>query len=242
MGPKKAYERVIAIQEDSLGHDHPSLAMSLNNLALVLREEGRLETGPSPVRTGAPDHPNRLRSRTMPNLAVSLNNLASLLHQQGEYDAARSAVCAFGVDHAKGAGRRPPECRHQSQPVCPAAERRRRVLPPRKSSMNAPFAIEKRALGPGQRQVAVSLNNLTTTMSGLADLLHRTRRYDALLPLYAETFACARSGAGRRAPQSGRPPRDARRRVCRAGKNGRTPSPTTGGALHLRGGGPTIPA
>ena len=62
------------------------------------------------------------------------------------------------------------------------------------------FAIEKRALGPGQHQVAVSLNNLTTTMSGLADLLRQTQNYDAVLPVYAETFAVLEAALGAEHP------------------------------------------
>ena len=37
----KLYPRIIAIQEKTLGPDHPSLATTLNNLAVLL-EEGKV--------------------------------------------------------------------------------------------------------------------------------------------------------------------------------------------------------
>ena len=36
----QVYERVIAINEQALGKDHPVVAMNLNNMALALREGG----------------------------------------------------------------------------------------------------------------------------------------------------------------------------------------------------------
>ena len=39
---KKMYERALAIDEAALGPDHPNVATRLNNLGLVLKEQGDL--------------------------------------------------------------------------------------------------------------------------------------------------------------------------------------------------------
>ena len=76
------YRRALAIDEASLGPDHPSVATSLNNLGLVLQATGRLaEAEPLYRRALAideaslgPDHPS---------VATSLNNLGLVLQATG---------------------------------------------------------------------------------------------------------------------------------------------------------------
>jgi CHAT domain-containing protein/Flp pilus assembly protein TadD len=96
----------LAIWEKSLGPDHPSVAMSLNNLALLYQEQGRYADA-EPLykrslairqKTLGPDHPD---------VATSLNNLAWLYKDQGRYADAeplykRSLAIketSFGPDH-----------------------------------------------------------------------------------------------------------------------------------------------
>ena len=100
------WRQILAIEEKSLGPDHPEVAIRLNNLAGLLREQGQY----------AAAEPLYLRSLEMlekalgPNhlfLAASLNNLAGLLRVQGQYAAAeplhrRSLAIkekALGPDH-----------------------------------------------------------------------------------------------------------------------------------------------
>lgn len=81
------YKQVLAIREKVLGSDHPNVASSLNNLALLYDSQGRYsEAEPLVLRSLAirekvlgPDHP-----RT----AQSLNNLALLYDHQGRYSEA----------------------------------------------------------------------------------------------------------------------------------------------------------
>ncbi|MFI0404150.1 MAG: CHAT domain-containing protein, partial [Cyanobium sp.] len=69
------------------GPDHPDVALSLNNLAELLRDQGHYATAEPLYRrslairekTIGPDHPD---------VALSLSNLASLLSAQGEYSSA----------------------------------------------------------------------------------------------------------------------------------------------------------
>ncbi|MEM9003554.1 MAG: tetratricopeptide repeat protein [Cyanobacteria bacterium P01_F01_bin.86] len=79
-----AYEQAVQLRETQLGPEHPSTAMSLNNLALLYRSMGRYdEAEPLYVRSLAikeaqlgPEHPST---------ATSLNNLAGLYESMGRY-------------------------------------------------------------------------------------------------------------------------------------------------------------
>jgi len=76
------FRRALAIDEASLGPDHPNVARDLNNLAELLRATNRLaEAEPLYRRALAVDEtslgPNH------PNVAIRLNNLALLLLATG---------------------------------------------------------------------------------------------------------------------------------------------------------------
>ena len=105
------FRRALAIDEKALGKDHPDVASSLNNLALLLYSQGKYgEAEPLYRRALAirekalgPDHPD---------VAKSLNNLAALLDSQGKYAATeplfRRALAidekALGKDHPTTVG------------------------------------------------------------------------------------------------------------------------------------------
>jgi tetratricopeptide (TPR) repeat protein len=103
---KLYFERALAIREQTLGPDHSNTAASLNNLALLLRDQGDyvaarpLLARAMAINTAAngPDHPE---------VATNLNNLATVLRTQGDYAAARPlyeralAICeqTLGPEH-----------------------------------------------------------------------------------------------------------------------------------------------
>jgi Tfp pilus assembly protein PilF len=73
---RRLHERALAIREARLGPDHPDTAQSLNNLAVVLYNQGDLD-GARPLHERAlaiyetrlgTDHPDTVRSRQ--NLAA----------------------------------------------------------------------------------------------------------------------------------------------------------------------------
>ena len=95
---EESVKRALVIREKALGPDHPDVAASLNNLALLYYAQGRYsEAEPLYQRDLAisekalgPDHPH---------VAASLNNLAVLYYHQGEYQkAAASFVRIIGID------------------------------------------------------------------------------------------------------------------------------------------------
>ena len=78
------YRRSLEIKEKQLGPDHPDVAGSLNNLAILYADQGRYAEAEPLYRRSlkireaklGPDHPD---------VAASLNNLAILYQSQGRY-------------------------------------------------------------------------------------------------------------------------------------------------------------
>ena len=102
------FRRALAIDEASVGPDHPDVARDLNNLAELLRDTNRLKEAEPLCRRAlgideasyGPDHPN---------VAIRLNNLAELLRATNRLAEAeplyRRALAidekSFGPDHPK---------------------------------------------------------------------------------------------------------------------------------------------
>ena len=174
------YQRSLAIREKALGPDHPDVAATLNNLALLYRTQGAYtETAPLYQRSLAiwekalgTDHPN---------LATGLNNLAELYRDQEAYAKAKPlyqrslAICekAFGPNHPNVAVslNNLAELYRDQGAYTEAAPLYQRSL-----------TILKKALGPNHPNVATSLNNL-------ALLKHAQGAYTEAAPLYLESLA-----------------------------------------------------
>jgi len=77
-------ERVLAIREKALGLDHPDVALSLNNLALLYKAQGRYADA-EPVYKRALAIYEKALGPTHPYVAASLNNLAGLYDSQGSH-------------------------------------------------------------------------------------------------------------------------------------------------------------
>jgi tetratricopeptide (TPR) repeat protein len=99
-------ERALAILEARLGPDHPVTTDSLNNLAIVLADEGDLDRARTLLERALHIREARL-GKDHPTTADSLNNLATVLRDQGDLDRARTlherALAIFktrlGEDH-----------------------------------------------------------------------------------------------------------------------------------------------
>jgi tetratricopeptide (TPR) repeat protein len=78
------YERSLAILEKSLGGDHPDVATSLNNLAVLYKNQGRLAKAKPLYKRSLAIREKSLGS-DHPNVASSLNNLALIYKNQGRW-------------------------------------------------------------------------------------------------------------------------------------------------------------
>ncbi|MEH2407795.1 MAG: tetratricopeptide repeat-containing protein [Nostoc sp.] len=91
---QRAYEQALPWNEQSLsaakkrfGDEHPDVATSLNNLALLYRSQGRYSEA-EPLYIQALSMIKRLLGDEHPDVAASLNNLAALYRSQGRYSEA----------------------------------------------------------------------------------------------------------------------------------------------------------
>ena len=55
-------------------------------------------------------------------------------------------------------------------------------------------------MAPGNKDVAVSHNNLATTLSGIAELIQQTKQYDTLVPMYEQGVVVVESSLGAQHP------------------------------------------
>jgi tetratricopeptide (TPR) repeat protein len=80
-------EQCLSVTRDRLGEEHPSVALSLNNLALLYNSQGRYSEA-EPLCLQALELYKRLLGDEHPDVALSLNNLAALYDNQGRYSEA----------------------------------------------------------------------------------------------------------------------------------------------------------
>ncbi|WGS71378.1 tetratricopeptide repeat protein [Pseudanabaena galeata] len=185
------YKRSLAIWEKALGANHPSVATSLNNLALLYRSQGNY-TAAEPLYKRSLAIREKALGADHPDVASSLNNLAALYESQGNYSAAepllkRSLAIrekALGADHPDVASSlNNLAALYESQGNYSAAE------PLYKRSL----AIWEKALGANHPSVATSLNNL-------AALYRSQGNYPAAEPLYKRSLAILEKALGANHP------------------------------------------
>jgi tetratricopeptide (TPR) repeat protein len=78
------FRRSLQIREKHLGSDHPDVAVSLNNLALLLQTQGKYADA-EPLYRRALKIDEKALGTDHPGVAINLNNLAGLLAAQGKY-------------------------------------------------------------------------------------------------------------------------------------------------------------
>jgi CHAT domain-containing protein/tetratricopeptide (TPR) repeat protein len=161
------FRRALAIREKALGPDHPDVATSLNNLAMLLQAKGDY-AGAEPLyrRTLAvrekalgPDHPD---------VAQSLNNLAELLQAKGDYAGAEPLLRRALTIREKALGSDHPA-------VATSLGNLATLLQAKGDNASAEplyrraLAISEKALGPDHPWVATSLGTLAMLLQAKGD-------------------------------------------------------------------------
>jgi DNA-binding SARP family transcriptional activator/tetratricopeptide (TPR) repeat protein len=167
---RAALERALAIDESTLGPDHPDVAADLSNLSLVLWNLGDLASARSALeraltideRALGPDHPY---------ISIDLNNLGLVLKALGDLADARAVFeRALAIDeHAHG-----PDHSHVATVLCNLGPVLQALgdLDGARAALERALAVDERARGPDHPHVATDLNNLGVllwTMGVLAD-------------------------------------------------------------------------
>ncbi len=176
----------LALREAALGPDHPAVAASLNDLALLLQSQGDYQAaGPLYQRALA------IRERELgsdhPEVATTLNNLAALLKAQGDYAGARPLYertialkeAALGDGH----------------PDVAVALNNLGALLKTQGDYEAALrvyerslAIRERALGPDHPEVAQSLSSLAFLLERRGDSDAARRHYERALAIREQAF------------------------------------------------------
>jgi tetratricopeptide (TPR) repeat protein len=175
------YERALALREKRLGPEHPDTAETLNNLALLLRDEGN-RAAARPLleqalaineKTFGPEHGAT---------ATSLNNLALLLRDEGDLAAARplferalaAAEKTLGAEHPATAA---------SLSNLGLVLKGEDDLAGARALFERALAIDEKALGADHPDTASDLGNLALLLKQSGDLAGARRLCERALAI-----------------------------------------------------------
>ncbi|HEY4404889.1 MAG TPA: tetratricopeptide repeat protein [Xanthobacteraceae bacterium] len=175
------YERALALKEKAFGPDHPETALSLNNLALLLQDQGDL-AGARPLHERALAIREKALGPGHPYTAESLNNLALLLQAQGDLAAARPLLeralaideQALGPDHPSTA------ISLNNLALLLQAEG---DLAGARPLYERALAISEKVLGLEHPSTAAGLNNLAFLLKAQGDLAGARQLYERALTI-----------------------------------------------------------
>jgi CHAT domain-containing protein/tetratricopeptide (TPR) repeat protein len=188
------YQRSLAIREKALGRDHPDVANSLSNLALLYGRQERY-TDAEPLYQRSLAIREKALGRDHPSVAISLNNLAALYQDQGRYaDAEPLYQRALAITET-ALGRVHPNVATALNNLANLYHNQGRYADAEPLYKRA-LAIDEKALGRDHPAVALSLNNL-------AELYRSQRRYADAEPLYKRSLAIREKALGRDHPDVG---------------------------------------
>ncbi|MBN1211965.1 MAG: tetratricopeptide repeat protein [candidate division Zixibacteria bacterium] len=180
-------KRAVAIKEKSFGPEYQTLPLSLNNLGIIIYDQGRYEDAES-LHKRALAIDEKTYGLDHQNVAIDLSNLAFLFHSLGRFDEAvqmYSRILAIfektlGVDHQRVGivANNLAVIYFDLGKYAESEECYKRAL-----------AIKEKALGPDHHQVAASLNNL-------ANLYWVQGRYDEAEPLHLRALAIREKNLG----------------------------------------------
>ncbi len=176
-------EQALELRKSLLGEAHIDLALSLNNLAIVMKDKGEYDAA-EPLYRESLDMRRRLLGNDHSDVSESLNDLALLLSNKGEYETAAKLYREsleiirrlFGNEHpdvATGLNNLGLTLRELGD-YDEAENLHREAL-----------AMRRRLLGNDHPRVASSINNLALTLSSKGD-------FDAAEPLSREAVELCR--------------------------------------------------
>ncbi|WP_406693559.1 tetratricopeptide repeat protein [Singulisphaera sp. Ch08] len=160
--------RLVDLQKQTSGENHPDFATALSNLALLVQRQGDLE-GAKALLSQTLEIRRHVLGEQHPDFATSLNNLALLLCEQHNLDAAepllrqsleirREALGATHPDYANGLS-------GLALLLC-----ERRDLEAAEPLLREALKIRRLALGEQHPDFATSLNNLALLLCERLDL------------------------------------------------------------------------
>jgi tetratricopeptide (TPR) repeat protein len=162
-------ERALTIREKVQGPEHPDTAMCLNNLAILLHEQGEVAAA-LPLFKRALAIYEHVRGPEHPDTATTLNNLARLLQVQGDHAAARPLHERALAIHEKMGGAEHPDtaaCIHSLAVLFHAQGKLVEARPLYERALE----IREKVLGPEHRVTSLSLGDLASLVHAQGDLV-----------------------------------------------------------------------
>jgi CHAT domain-containing protein/tetratricopeptide (TPR) repeat protein len=179
--------RSLAIREKALGPNHPAVAASLNNLALLYNSRGEYGRA-EPLYQRALAISEKALGPDHPDVAQSLNNLAALYNSRGEYARAEPLYRRALAINEKALGPDHPEVATSLNNLAVLYDARGEYGRAEPLYQRA-LAISEKALGPDHPAVATSLNNL-------AELYRARGEYGRAEPLFQRALAIREKALG----------------------------------------------
>ncbi|MEH1809595.1 tetratricopeptide repeat protein [Nostoc sp.] len=185
------FEQCLEVTKKRLGEEHPSVASSLNNLALLYDSQGRYSEA-EPLYIQALALCRKLLGEEHPDVATSLNNLAELYRSQGRYSKAEPLYIQALVLRRQLLGEEHPFVATSLNNLASLYGSQG------KYSEAEPFYIQalalcRKLLGEEHPSIATSLNNL-------AGLYNSQGRYSEAEPLYIQALTLRRKLLGEEHP------------------------------------------
>jgi tetratricopeptide (TPR) repeat protein len=184
-------EQCLEITKKRLGEEHPDVAPSLNNLALLYDSQGRYSEA-EPLYIQALALRRKLLGEEHPYVATSLNNLAALYDSQGRYSEAEPLYIQALALRRKLLGEEHPSVATSLNNLALLYRSQGRYSEAEPLYIQA-LALWRKLLGEEHPDVATSLNNL-------ADLYDSQGRYSEAEPLYIQALALRRKLLGEEHP------------------------------------------
>ncbi|WP_414549188.1 tetratricopeptide repeat protein [Anabaena sp. CCY 0017] len=172
-------QQCLSTAQDRLGDNHPSVAISLNNLATLYESQGKYDQAES-LLLQALELTKRLLGDNHPSVATSLNNLAALYSDQGKYDQAEPLYLQALELFKRLRGDNHPDVVTSLSNLAALYKSQGRYNQAEPLYLQA-LELRKRLLGDNHPSVAASLNNL-------ASLYSDQGRYDQAEPLYLQAL------------------------------------------------------
>ena len=172
-------KKCLDIVKQRLGEDHPDVATSLNDLALLYYYQGRYEEA-EPLYLQALELRKKLLGEDHPDVATSLNDLALLYYYQGRYEEAEPLYLQALELRKKLLGEDHPDVATSLNDLALLYNNQGRYEEAEPLYLRA-IELYKKLLGENHPDVATSINNL-------AALYYYQGKYSEAEPLYLQAL------------------------------------------------------
>jgi CHAT domain-containing protein len=179
-------QRILAIREKALGPEHPDVALSLSNLALLYGTTGQYAKAEPLYQRSLAIYEKAL-GPAHPSVATSLNNLAELYRATGQYAKAEPLYQRSLAIWEKALG---PEHPNVAASLINLAERYRTIGEYAKAEplYQRALAIQEKVLGSDHPDVATALNNLGLLYQAVGEYTKSEPLLERALRIYEKAF------------------------------------------------------